>query len=169
MELLGKFIVIAIIIVLCLMPFVIMNIKRKKEEQQRLQSMANFATQKNCNITQHEFCGELTLGLDEKHHIFVFLRRTKGNDFFQEANLAEVQQFKLVISHKISKSTKQNVIDKVQLICSSTVTGIADCIFELYNSENSIQLIGELELGEKWAKLLNARITQEKKQVELVS
>lgn len=153
---LGSTIVGTIILVICIVPFVIMHYNSVKKENKMLQSLNEIAQQHNCNISQHEFCGDFVIGLDENKNFVFFFKQKKEKAISQFVDLSEIQTCKAVKSTRTIKSKDGDVRipERVVLSYIPTNKGKAETRFELYDEEN-VQLIGELQLVDKWSKQIN--------------
>ena len=157
---LQSIIIGVIVITLCFFPYVYMTKKGKKRDQQFFQLLLNKAKHLNCNITTHEVLGEIIIGLDDDKKELFFIKRTKTYERLQHLNLNELKSIKLNnLSITVGpKESNQKVIDKLQLVFTPIDSTKKDIIFEFYNSDETLVLNGELQLIEKWAKLLNEKL-----------
>lgn len=167
----ATFIIGAISIAIFILPFAVTRMNRKKQEKQLLQSLSNLAKQHNCKITQHEFCSDFVIGLDENANSLFFFKRHRQNGNKETAhhiNLSEFQNCNIINKNRVVKSngSDSKVIDRLELSFTPVAKNQPAFLLELYNSEESFQLVGELQLIEKWSKLINEKIKHQKKKVE---
>ncbi|MCB0380143.1 MAG: hypothetical protein KDD24_02725 [Flavobacteriales bacterium] len=158
---LQSIIIGVITIALCFLPYVYFTKKNKKRDQQFFQLLLDKANQLNCNLTTHEVTGNIIIGLDDEKKELFFLKRTRNYERLQHLNLNEMKKVKLNnVSRMVGpKESKQKVIDKLQLIFTPIDTTKRDIIFEFYNSDETLVMNGELQLIEKWSKILTDKIT----------
>jgi len=144
----------AVVIALCMLPFVIMGSNKKKRKAQLLKSLSEIAAGHDCKITRHEFFDQFIIGLDDAGSYAFFLKKSKDDEVSEYVDLSVVQKCKVVNSSRVAGG---NVIitDKVELSFLSVDKKNPDKKFELYTSEESMQLTGELQLAEKWAEEVN--------------
>ncbi len=159
----------AILAVICILPFVLMIRNSKKLEKQLLESLSGIAAQQNSTITQHELCGNIAIGLDENTHTFFFFKRGKNTQTAQHIDLGKFQNCTVVNTRRSFKVAGRNdsVIEKLELSFLPIVKNKSPLKLEFYNSDESRQLNGELQLVEKWSKILNGKLqkTQQVSQV----
>lgn len=160
----GTAIVGLIIILICMTPFVIMHYNRVKKEGKMLHSLKENAKQLNCNISQHEFCGDFVLGIDESRNFVFFFKQKKEEAISQFVDLAEIQICQVV---KKTRNIKNDIgslgfIERVELSFIPTNKNKTETRFELYNDEINMQLSGELQFVDKWTEQINACLKSKK-------
>jgi|SRR5690606_3456478 len=154
---LGTAIVGLILIFICVIPFVIMYNNRVKKENKILQLLHEFAQQHNCKISQHEFCGDFVLGIDNSSNFVFFCKQKKEEVIFQFVPLSEVHICQVVKKTRNIKSDMEtpSIIDKVELSFIPINKSKEKSRFELYDEETNLQLSGELQFADKWSKQIN--------------
>lgn len=150
----------AILVVICIVPFVLMRRNRKKRERQLLQSLTNIANQHNCRISQHEICMDFGIGIDETESFVVFFKQTKDKVVEEFINLAEIQKCKInnITRTIIDKEGRNNIIDKLELNFIPNTPNKREVTFEFFNADVYPQLYGELKSIQNWSKLINERL-----------
>ena len=143
----------AILIAICILPFVLIGRNSRKQEKLLFQSLSNIAAKHNCKITQHECCEEYIIGLDETSNFLFFFKRVKDKEISKQINLSEIQNCKIINTSRSNGNEK--IIDKLELSFSSSTKKEANIILELYNSDDRIQLGDDFLLIERWAKKIN--------------
>ncbi len=153
---LGTTLIGAIILIICLLPFILMGISRRKREKQLLQTLVDYAKQNGGNITQHETTGDFIIGMDEKTNAVFFYKKNKNAETTQHLHLADYKKCSVVSTTRDFNNSK--VIDTVELsfIPIEKSKPIEELL--LFNTKENLQLSGELQLAEKWAKLVNSKI-----------
>lgn len=161
---LGSTIIGAIIIAICIVPFIIMSQNRKKRERKTLQLLINIANQQNCIISKHEICGDFIIGIDETKNFVFFFKQLKDKVVEQYINLAEIQSCKVKNTARtvIIKNYNHNVIDKLELNFIPFDKNKKETTLEFFNTENSLQIVGEFQSVEKWSKLINDSLKTKK-------
>jgi hypothetical protein len=161
----GSVIVGAIIIAICIIPFVIMYYKRVIKENKMLQSLREVAQkQHNCKISQHEFCGDFVLGIDEDRDFVFFFKKKKEETISQCVDLADVRACQAIIKTGTVKTNKESVVitERVELGFMPANKSKTETRFELYGEETNMQLSEELQFVEKWSKQINERLKNRK-------
>jgi len=153
---LGTTLIGGIILIICLLPFILMGISRRKREKQLLQTLVDYAKQNGGNITQHETVGDFIIGMDEKTNTVFFYKKNKNGETTQHLHLADYKKCSVVSTTRDFNNSK--VIDTVELsfIPIEKSKPIEELL--LFNTKENLQLSGELQLAEKWAKLVNSKI-----------
>lgn len=157
---LGTAIVGAIFIAIFMLPFIFMLSGRKKKEKQLKQSILAIANNHNCKISQQEISDEFAIGLDETLNQLFFFKKTTGKEIAQHINLAEIKSCK-VIKTEHSTGNKQDsvkLIDKLDLHFSFLDRKNPDISLAFYDSEENFGMDGEIQIIEKWSKIVNDRL-----------
>lgn len=162
---LGSALMGAIAIIICVLLYILLNRNKKKREKLFLQPLLKMAAQNNCQIHKHEIFGNFAIGMDETKN-FVFFHKLANDEVIEQSvDLGEIQSCKVINTSRMLKSRdggSQKVIDRLQLSfipLTKTKPGIK---MEFFNSEVSIRLNGELQLIEKWSKLINDHLNHMK-------
>ncbi len=155
---LASSIIGAIILAICIAPFIIMSTNRKKRERKALKTLQKIAQQHDCEITNYEIGDDFVIGIDEPKRIVFFNKKLKETVFEQHIKLADVQACKIKnISRTVSNQNgNYNVVEELDLCFVPIEKGKKEVLLEFYNAENSTQLSGELQAIEKWQSIINA-------------
>ncbi len=154
----------AIMLVLFIVPFVFLSGSTKSKEKKLLQSLSAIAGKHNCKVTQHQVSREQIIGLDESANFVFFYKKVNGKEIVQHINLSEIQHCSVINLNRTFKNKKssQQVIDKLGLNFIPVDKSKPETLLEFYTSENNQQLNGELDLIEKWAKIVNNKLKLQK-------
>jgi hypothetical protein len=161
---LGSTIIGVVIIIICALPFIMINRSRKKREKQFLQSLSKIAAYNNCKIDQHEIFGYFSIGIDETKKNVFFSRQTKDKMEEQSIDLNEIQNCKVINTSRTFKNNNgnQRVIDKLELSFIPTAKNTSEITLEFFNADESLQYSGELQSIEKWSELINSQLKTKK-------
>ncbi len=159
----SSIIIGAISLLFCIIPFALMYYIRIKKENKMLQSLNAVAQLHNCRISQHEFCGDFVLGLDENTNFVFFFKQKKNESITQFVDLSEIQTCQAVKQARSSarKDGNVSITEKIEMRYIPTNKGKTETRFELYIDDSS-QLSGELQFVDKWSKQINDRISIKK-------
>lgn len=158
---LATIIITLVFIAIVTVPFVLTGYSKKRKKNSLFRRLTEMAENENCMITQHEFCGDFVIGLDGMTNHLFFYKKVENLEFAKSLNLQEYKSCKTYNSNRTvgEKKAKYYVIDKLELIFYPAEKGITEVSIELYNDAyDSLTLSGELQLSEKWDKLLNERL-----------
>lgn len=155
----------AIFIAIFSLPFIFMLNGRKKKEKLILQSISAIANNHNCKLSQHDLCEEFAIGLDETANHLFFLKKANDKEVSQYVNLAEIKSCKVIkTEHNIgNKLDNYKSIDNLDLHFSFLDKNNPDIILTFYNAEENLELNGEVQTIEKWAKIVNDRLKPQSK------
>lgn len=166
----GTALVGGILILVCILPFVLMNIAGKKKKRQFLQLLFDLAAKNNCKISQHDHWSETAIGLDETAGVLFFIKKVKEDVISRQVDLAGVQKCRVINAHNPAsgKGGSALVIEKIELAFAYLDKGRAETTLEFYNDETDSFLSGELQQAEKWSKIVNACAAQTVQKPQLV-
>lgn len=153
---LGNTLVVAIILAICVVPFILMRQNRKKKEKQMLTSLAEIAKANNCEINNHEFCGDFVISEDKKLDFIFFFKHKKEENVLKYVNLNEIKRCSVFKDIKTLKNSNENesIIETVILKFIPKNKNKLETKFELFYEENT-QLSGEIQLADSWSKKIN--------------
>lgn len=164
---LGTTIVGIVIILICIIPFALMSINNKKKEKKLLQGLSALAERNSCKISRYELWNNSTIGIDDTSVTIFYTRKSKDNETSQQINLAEIQKCRVINSNRTVSNKEGNfkVVEKLELAFSFQDKTISEVVLEFYNADHdSLTLMGELQLVEKWCKIFNDKISEMTKQ-----
>ncbi|WP_338813973.1 hypothetical protein V9L05_00680 [Bernardetia sp. Wsw4-3y2] len=142
----------------CILPFILDYRSRKKKENKLLEPLKKIAQQQNCQINEYEVGRNFVIGIDNIEKSVFFYKEEQGKVISQVIDLDIIQTCKVITSHKTMSHAKGNykVVIKLELsFISNTKT---EQTWEFYNADVLPQLNGEVQLTEKWSKLINKQL-----------
>jgi hypothetical protein len=147
----------AILLAIFIVPLIILNYNRVRNETKKLQSLTEFALQLNCEISQHEFCGDFIIGIDENRNFIFFLKQKKEDIISQFVDLSGCYSCQVYKKTRSLEGKNENVVilERVELRFFPTNKSKGETRFEMYDEETNMQLSGELQLIDKWSKKIN--------------
>lgn len=151
-----------VILLIIIIPFLRMRNSSAKKKKQMLKGLMDLASKNNCTIDQYDWWNKSSIGIDQSRQMIFFTHTVKGEDRPQQINLADIQQCRVVNASRTvtTKNGTYKLVEKLELVCSSLDKNRAEQVLEFYNSNyDSLTLSGELQLVEKWCKLLNDLIS----------
>lgn len=158
---LGTIIITLVFIAIVTVPFVLTGYSKKRKNNSLFRRLTEMAENENGTITQHEFCSNFVIGLDGNANHLFFYKKAEDLEFAKSINLRDYKSCKTYNSNRTvgEKKAKYYVIDKLELSFYPAEKGTPEISIELYNDAyDSLTLSGELQLAEKWEKLLNERL-----------
>lgn len=157
---LGSTIIGAIFTALCLMPFVIMSINRKKKEKKMLCLLKQLAIENNCQINQYDFLGALIIGIDDKNNTIFFIKKSNESLQNKVVKLEDIQSCKIHNKSRVvnNKVDTYSVIDLFGLSFVPIENTKSEILLEFYNSDENLQLSDEIQNAEKWLKIVKEKL-----------
>jgi hypothetical protein len=158
---LGTIIITIVFIAIVTVPFILTGYSKKRKKKNLFRRLTEMAENDDCTITQHEFCADFVIGLDGMANRLFFYKKVETLEIAKSLHLREFKSCKVFNSNRtvVNKNEKYYVVDKLELIFYPAEKRAPEISIELYNDEyDSLTLSGELQLAEKWEKLLNERL-----------
>lgn len=146
-----------VLLAISVVPIFVINRKRAKRGRGMLQLMTKAANEHNCKITEHEFCGDYSVGMDKTNGYVFFIKESKEKADVQYINLAQVKSCKMDNTGRIVTYNKQNnkIVERLCLHFIPKEKDKPAIGWEFYNAEEKPQLSGELQSIEKWQNTIN--------------
>lgn len=154
---LGSAIFGAIIIILCIFPFILLSRNRRKKKKKYLMALSEMASEKGGKIDHYEIVGNLSIGIDKTNKFLYFRNSIEDPATHKIIDLNTIQRSRVINKSRIMRNEdgRQKIIDRLQLGFIPLSKNQPEIKLEFYNSDISIRLYGELESIEKWSELVN--------------
>ena len=153
----GTTIVGIIIIAVCIASLVLMSRSNKSKQNNLKKSLVNIALHNHCELTHSEACGNVAIGMDAAKKKLFFVRQKGEENVSRMLDLSGLAKT-YVVNHSRTAGEKGELkaTDKLELILTFREKNKPDDKLEFYNVENdSLRLMGELQMIEKWNGILN--------------
>lgn len=137
-------------VALCALPFLLAGSTRKKNEQKIKNVIFELAKLNNTIILQSDFWFKTAIGLNTNSNELFFYRNVNNSETSLKINLNDFQRCRIV---KLNDSS--NHIDILQLVLVPNSSNKIEILLEFYNAEFHPQINSEVQLIEKWSKLIN--------------
>lgn len=154
-------VMLAMIAFIFVVPSVWMHINKLKNEKQFRNMLFSLAVASNCTISEFDFWKNSAIGIDKAMHRLFYIRIAKSEELKKEINLSEIQKCRIInASRSMSvKNGNYTAIDRIELIFTYRDKNKPELGLEFYNSiHDSLTLTGEVQLVEKWAKIVEANL-----------
>lgn len=145
---LGTVVTAAIMLAVCVLPFVLMNQKKQKRIKHLKQTFDKFAEENDRSIGEFDICGEIVIGVDSTSSTLLFI---KENGINETKKSIEIKNIASVSIEKVQFNESSN-FDTIALNFHLKVNTSKVNQFILFDSNDRMQLVGELQLAEKWQK-----------------
>lgn len=159
----GTIISGGIFILFCITIYILASRSKKKKEKLFLQPLKRLAEMKNSKISDYDIWNNSIIGIDETSHFIFSVRKNNDSETSLCIDLSEIFRCRL---NEVSRTTgpKEGNIkafDKIELIFVNKDKNKADTILEIYNADTDrLNLSGELQIAEKWHKIINESIAK---------
>jgi len=137
--------------------------RNKLRSENKLAVLKSFAEENGSTITQHDSWDQTHIGIDDRETMkLFFIRGTAINDNREVINLTEAERCHLRKEVRTVSQPREKimVIDKIELILSFRDMKKPPAKLEFYNNDyDPLTLSGELQMAEKWEKIINDTIS----------
>jgi hypothetical protein len=160
---LGTIVIAAILVAICGMPFLLIGMNRNKRKKSMVRALRHVAALHHSTLSLYEICGDIALGLSESENTFIFLKKSGEQETSSCIRLSEVRHCTLSNTSKTvkSKSGDYNVIEQLALHLVYKQAQKPEEVLEFYNLNGNLQLDGELQLLEKWTKIIKEQLQKQ--------
>jgi len=157
---LGTILTATIMLSICVLPFILMNRKKKRRIKKLQQNFMDFISEKGQNIGENEICGDFVIGLDNISKHLYFIKQNQSTDIQVCIPINTITDCKLEKIYEIDSNSmdQSTALDKVLLTFTTKEAQSKNKTLILFDSDDQMQLDGELQLGEKWSKIIQAII-----------
>lgn len=145
-----------------IVPVAIVSSRNKNNNNALLTELNYFATQNNCEISEHNINSQFAIGISTSGDKVFFIRK-QGSDQDLFKSLVPLKQIKQCVlktqnrTVKLKKNT-ENVIDKIEIRFQSKLKEINELSWLFYDSTISTEVINEYQLATNWISRINKHI-----------
>ena len=156
----GTIITAILFLLVCSIPFILLRRNARKREKQFIDQLITVAQKNNCNITKHSFWGHAAIGIDENAHMVFFTKKTAELETGQQLALQEIQKCRVINTSRTERNDGNFAMtDKLELAFEPKDRNKAQTAFTFYDSSHDgAMLTGELQMAEKWCRIINDKI-----------
>jgi hypothetical protein len=145
-----------VLIAICALPFVLMFINRKKKVGQRLTSLRKIADSQGRPVSKYDIGGDFIIGMDETPKHVYFYKSQQSDGLEQIVDLDGISSCKVI---KMTRSVgNSGIMSRIELAFIPAVKEQQETRLVFYNESQQAALSNELEIAEKWSKLIQERL-----------
>ncbi|MGE5395628.1 MAG: hypothetical protein ACM3P1_12875 [Candidatus Saccharibacteria bacterium] len=136
--------------------------RKKKKQNLFLGHLSRLSGSNQENITQYDIWHNSVIGMNNSDAELYFIKNSSDDQTFQKISLSDIRRCRVnEVSRTVSiKESIIKVVERVEVIMTSKVKNKPDTVIEFYNQETDrLEIFGELQLAEKWCKLLNDTVS----------
>jgi hypothetical protein len=158
----GVAIIGIITIIICIVPVYLLVRSGQKRKNSMLASLRNSAAAHNCELSSYEFCNDFVIGIDLSRKFVFFHKKSDRTDISQFVDLNTVLSCQAIKQSSAvqSEAGQMTVFEKLELAFTPRDKGSAESRFGLYDVSHNFHLSGELQLMDKWVKIINDQLPQ---------
>ena len=149
---LGTTIVGAVLLVICIAPFILVRKRQLTKKNEKLQILNNLSQEHNCFIQEYEVCNDFILGIDKSKNFLFFYKQSEETTHSQVINLQEIDKC-VVIKKTRSINDKTIALIELNFIKKNEVTSII-----IYDEKTDLLISNELLVANKWSLIINSSL-----------
>jgi hypothetical protein len=149
------------LLLLCVMPFIIIRKNRQKRDKKYKGTISSLAEESNNEIDLYDGWRSTIIGLDRFNRKLFFLRKAGDKDIRVVVDLSDIQFSKVLNTRWSARHESQSMTQKLELALTRVDRNKPPIHLEFYNADyDSLTLMDELLLAEKWSALINSIISK---------
>ena len=146
----------SILVALTVLPMVLISRSRKQKARLYYQKLVAGASAQNREVSLYEASGRIIMGMDQKAKALFYLKPEQEGAQVQSIDLNAIADCKVFrVSRTVGENgSQQSYLGQVGLRFIPRKKAEAESRWVLYDSDEDMQLSGELQFAEKWAGLI---------------
>lgn len=153
---LGASLTVLIFTLILVVPFILIKRKSGQKGKQLRQELFALAEADNLKIVQFDAWNNSVIGLDDKNEQLIFISNIKSEKTVRQIPLRKILKTRVINTNRTAGQNNTRIIDKLELAFMPKVSSEPEILLEFYNSDHDLLVLsGELQLVEKWAKIIN--------------
>jgi len=147
-------------VALFVVPIILLNRSGSGKRKKRLSNLLAFGQQHGLKFTKTELWNDSVIGLDEDSKKLVFIKNNETDQAPVLIDLQQVTNCEIVNTPREVKSggKTQRMVDRLELRLTQKGQSQSAVLLEFYDASKSFQLTGELQLIEKWKRLIKENL-----------
>ena len=137
-----------ILVLICVLPFILFSVNNNKKRKRRIQNLIQKAKENNATIQEKDDWNQSIIGIDKANKMLFFSKKSEEFDKFISINISELQKCQIERTEN-----NQKVLEKLELELSFATK--PTIVLEFFNKDETRLLVNEIELIQKWQKLLS--------------
>lgn len=149
-----------VILGLFIIPVVYFQRSQNKTMRELSKSFKRIAVSNGINVSKSDFWDNIYgIGLDDKNNKLLYLKHNNSNDVVAVLDVNDVDKCSIekLTEHHSSKLKHEAVVNHVDLVITHRNGNQSKDLLEFYDESVSPRLNTELELAEKWRKLISSK------------
>lgn len=145
-----------IFLAIFIIPFYIISRKRSKKTELLEKKFKILGESQKLHISEQDIWGNRGFGIDRGSKCVLYAR---GKEFAEKMEIIDLQKIRRSEINKISRSVdNMNIIDRIDLRIIYKDATLPHLLLEFYNVLENRQIDEEIQLAEKWVKIINKNL-----------
>ena len=158
----GTILTAVFFLLLCSVPFILLNISTRKREKQNLLLLKREAGKNNFTVSKFNSWGTTSIGIDEAANVVFFAKKTADGETGLQMAIAEAEKCRVANIKRTQSNEDGNytLTEKLELVFEPKDKKKTETAFPFFNmAYDGAMLTGELQQAEKWCNIINEKIT----------
>ncbi|MGE4289892.1 MAG: hypothetical protein AB7E36_14500 [Salinivirgaceae bacterium] len=146
----------SILVALTILPMVLISRSRKQKARLYFQKLRAAALAQNREVSLYEASSRIIMGMDQKAKTLFYLKPEQEAAAIQSIDLSTISDCKVFrVNRTVGENgSQQSYLGQIGLRFIPRKKAEQESRWVLYDSEEDMQLNGELQFAEKWAGLI---------------
>ncbi len=156
----GTLLTALFFLLLCTIPFILMNISHRKKVGRYRQLLNREARAGKMSITRFNTWGNTAIGMDENAAVVFFIKKTPDGPLSMQVPLTDISQCRISNFKRTEMDGNHHytITEKLDLVLDiRSKKEISLCFFDIQYDGG--MLTGELQMAEKWRDHINAALS----------
>lgn len=157
----GTILTAVFFLLLCTVPFILLNISHRKRVKQNLQRLNREAAKYTLNVSTFNTWGNTSIGMDEAANVVFFTKKTADGDTALKVALAEAENCRVANIKRTESDGDHHysLTEKLELVFETRYKKKTETALSFFDIQHDGgMLTGELQMAEKWCNIINNKI-----------
>jgi hypothetical protein len=151
-----------VIVAMCILPIIYFNAAQKNKRKKFLNDFLALAGQQQLKISQHEvWSNYCAIGIDSDSNKLFYFKKRGDKEEQVLLSLLDIDKCRAINTKRVQN--EDQIIDRLELGLSFKNNRISEKTLEFYSKDESMALDMELQLLDKWQKLITAQLEGKRK------
>jgi hypothetical protein len=157
----GTILTAVFFLLLCTVPFILLNLSHRKRVKQNLLLLNREAGKNNLKVSRFNTWGSTAIGMDETANVVFFTKKTPEGDAALQVTLDEVERCRIANIKRTESDGDHHysLTEKLELILETRDKRKKEAALPFFDIQcDGGMLTGELQMAEKWCIIINDKI-----------
>jgi hypothetical protein len=157
----GTILTAVFFLLLCTVPFILLNLSHRKKVKQNLLLLNREAGKYNLTVSTFNTWGNTSIGMDEKANVVFFTKKTADGESAKQVWLSEAEKCRIANIKRTEADGNHHysLTEKLELVFETRGKNKTETALPFFDIlYDGGMLTGELQMAEKWCDIINNKI-----------